>query len=127
MKCSQLPRATQRLSQSDWRRRMNCARSFSAIVRKLPIDHSLERKLSTTSMSRVAWWIIKLASGVVAIYGAIVVGWSLVELFYLITGRIQADFEQASIALVMLQLVIGLALVVGGHGAPKWLNVDRLL
>ncbi len=78
-------------------------------------------------MSKVAWWIIKIISGVTALSGAAIVGWSLVALFYLITGKVTVYFEQPSIAGLATALVVGMVFLIGGYKAPKWLGIDRLL
>lgn len=97
-------------------------RAFEAVS----TDRSGTRKRAT--MRRVAWWIIKFSSGVVAIFGAIVVGWVSVELFFLITGRVTlyAD-KQPSIMNLVMALFAGTALVIGGYKIPKWFDIDRLL
>ncbi len=78
-------------------------------------------------MSKVAWWIIKIISATAAIFGAAIVGWSLVALFYLITGKVTVYPDQRSIADLAMVLVGGMVFLVGGYKAPKWLGIDRLL
>ena len=78
-------------------------------------------------MSKVAWWIIKIISGAAAIFGAAIVGWSLVALFYLITGKVTVYPDQPSVAGLAKALVGGMVFLVGGYKAPKWLGIDRLL
>ena len=78
-------------------------------------------------MSKVAWWIIKIISGVAAIFGAGMVGWSSVALFYLISGKVMVYFEQPSTAGLATALVGGMVLLIGGYKARKWLDIDRLL
>ena len=78
-------------------------------------------------MRKVAWWIIKIISGAAAIFGAAIVGWSLVALFYLGTGKVTLYFDQRSIADLATVLVVGMVFLIGGYKAPKWLGIDRLL
>ena len=78
-------------------------------------------------MSKVAWWIIKIISGVAAIFGAATVGWSSVALFYLVTGKVTVYFEQPSAAGLATALIVGMVLLIGGYRAPNWLGIDRLL
>ncbi len=78
-------------------------------------------------MSKIAWWIIKIISGTAAIFGAAIVGWSLVALFYLITGKVTLYPDPRSIAGLATSLVVGIVLLIGGYKAPKWLRIDRLL
>jgi len=78
-------------------------------------------------MSKIAWWIIKIISGTAAIFGAAIVGWSLVALFYLITGKVTVYPDQRSIAGLATAFVVGIVLLIGGYKAPKWLRIDRLL
>ncbi len=78
-------------------------------------------------MSKVAWWIIKIVSGTATIFGAAIVGWSLVALFYLITGKVTVYPDQPSIAGLATVLVVGIVLLICGYKAPKWLRIDRLL
>ena len=62
-----------------------------------------------------------------AIFGAALVGWSLVALFYLITGKVTVYPDQRSIADLATVLVVGMVFLVGGYKAPKWLGINRLL
>ncbi len=78
-------------------------------------------------MRRVAWWSIKIVSGAAAIYGAFIVAFSSADLFFLLTGRVQPDSEQPSVAFVSTLLAIGLVLMIGGYKAPTWFDIDRLL
>ena len=70
---------------------------------------------------------MKIISGIAAISGAAMVGWSSVALFYLITGKVTVYFERPSSAGLATVLVVGMVLLVGGYKAPKWLRIDRLL
>ena len=78
-------------------------------------------------MSKILWWIIKIISGTAAIFGAGIVGWSLVALFYLITGKVTLYPDPRSIADLATAFVVGMAFLAGGYKAPKWLGIDRLL
>ena len=79
------------------------------------------------TMKRVVWWSIKIICGVTAIYGTLIVAFSSADLFFLLTGRVQPDIEQPSVAFVSTLLAIGLVLMVGGYKAPTWFDIDRLL
>ncbi len=70
-------------------------------------------------MSKVAWWILRIISGTAALFGAGIVGWSLVALFYLITGKVTVYFEQPSNAGLATALVVGMAFLIGGYKAPN--------
>ena len=59
-------------------------------------------------MSKFAWWIIKIISGTAAIFGAGIVGWSLVALFYLITGKVTLYPDPRSIADLATAFVVGM-------------------
>ena len=76
-------------------------------------------------MKKLVRWIIKFISGTIAFVGAYMVAWFSVELFYLITGRIQEDFEQPGVAIVAVALGIGIVLLIVGYKAQKWLGIDR--
>ncbi len=79
-------------------------------------------------MGKIAWLIIKVLSGLAALVGAVMVGWSSVALFYLLTGKVTLYLDQpppaAGLATVF---IIGLILLIGGYKAPDWLDIDRLL
>ncbi len=66
-------------------------------------------------MRRVAWWSIKIVCGVAAIYGTFIVAFSSADLFFLLTGRVQPDSEQPSVAYVSTLLAIGLVFMIGGY------------
>jgi len=78
-------------------------------------------------MRRVAWWSIKIVCGAAAIYGTFIVAFSSADLFFLLTGRVQPDSEQPSVAYVSTLLAIGLVFMIGGYKAPPWFDIDRLL
>ena len=76
-------------------------------------------------MRRVAWWSIKIVCGAAAIYGTFIVAFSSLDLFFLLTGRVQPDFRQPSVAFVSTMLAIGMVLMIGGYKAPTWFDIDR--
>ena len=67
-------------------------------------------------------WILDLMSGLAALLGALLVGWNSIEMYYLVTGRVQPDFEQPSLAVVVPLLIFGLILLFGGWGLHKRLR-----
>ena len=66
------------------------------------------------SMKTVLFWILDLISGLAALLGALLVGWSSVEAYYLVTGRVQPDFDQPPLTAVVPLLITGLILLFGG-------------
>ncbi len=77
------------------------------------------------TMRRVAWWSIKLVCGAAAVYGAFIVAFSSLDLFFLLTGRVQPDYRQPSVAYMSTMLAIGMVLMIGGFKAPTWFDIDR--
>jgi len=67
-------------------------------------------------------WILDLICGLAALLGALLVGWNSIEVYYLVTGRVQPDFEQPPLAVVVLLLIFGLVLLFGGWGVHKRLR-----
>ena len=78
-------------------------------------------------MRIIAWWSIRIICAVAAIYGTFIVAFSSADLFFLLTGRVQPDFRQPSVAYVSTLLAIGLVLMIGGYKAPTWFRISRLL
>lgn len=78
-------------------------------------------------MKKIAWCILKAISGISVIFGVIFTAISSADLFLLLTGRVEPSFDQPNIAAAAVGLTIGLVLLIGGHQAPKWLGIDRLL
>ncbi len=72
-------------------------------------------------------WILDVASGLAAVLGALLVGWNVLEVFYLLTGRVQPDFEQPPLAVTVPLLMLGLLLLFGGWGVHRWLRKDNPL
>lgn len=70
-------------------------------------------------------WLLDLLAGLLALIGALLVGWNAFEVYYLVTGRVQPDFEQAPLIVVVTLLVVGLILMFGGWGLHKWLRRDK--
>ena len=70
-------------------------------------------------------WILDVVSGLAAVLGALLVGWNSIEVFYLVTGRVQPDFEQPPLTIVVPFLIIGLVLLFGGWGLHRWLRRDN--
>jgi len=64
--------------------------------------------------------MVRLLSSIVALVGAILVGWNAMEIYYLATGRVQPDFEQPPMGVVVVLLIIGLVLLgIGFLGSRK--------
>ena len=76
-------------------------------------------------MKALSRWILDLISGIAALLGTLLVGWNSVEVYYLVTGRVQPDYEQPPLAVVVPLLVFGLVLLIGGYVLHKWLNRDN--
>ena len=66
-------------------------------------------------MRAIIDWLARFFGGLAAVIGAIMVGWSDVEYYYLITGRVQADFEQPPLPFVAGVLFVGVVLLIGGY------------
>ena len=69
-------------------------------------------------------WVLGVFSGLIAFIGALLVGWNSVEVYYLVTGRVQPDFEQPPLTVVVPLLVFGMVLLLGGWGLHRWLKKD---
>ena len=78
-------------------------------------------------MKKAAWWIVKIASGAVAVFGTFLVAMGSVETFFLLTGRVVPDFEQPGIPAVLAYSSVGLVMMIVGYKLPSWLRLDRLL
>ena len=77
-------------------------------------------------MKVIGWWFLNLISGAAALVGAILVGWNSLEVYYLVTGRVQTDFDQPPLAVVVPMLIVGLVLLIGGYLLHKWLRKDNV-
>ena len=77
-------------------------------------------------MKVLGWWILNLISGAAALVGAILVGWTSLEVYYLVTGRVQTDFDQPPLVVVVPMLMVGLVLLIGGYLVHKWLRKDNI-
>ena len=77
-------------------------------------------------MNVPGWWLLNLISGVAALLGAILVGWNSLEIYYLVTERVQPDIDQPPLAVVVPFLIVGLVLLVGGYLLHKWLRKDNV-
>lgn len=75
-------------------------------------------------MKVILLWVLDLISGLAALLGALLVGWNSIEIYYLLTGRVQPDFEQPPLIVVVPLFIFGLALLFGGWGMHKWLRKD---
>ena len=73
-------------------------------------------------MKAALLWILNLASGIAAMLGALLVGWNSIEVYYLVTGRVQPGFEQPPLGAVLPLLIIGLLLLFGGWSLHKRLR-----
>jgi len=76
-------------------------------------------------MKAILLSILDLISGLAAVLGAVLVGWYSVYVYYLVTGRVQADFEQPPLVVVVPLLIFGLVLLFGGWGLHKRLRKDN--
>ena len=70
-------------------------------------------------------WILDITSGVAALLGAILVGWNSFEVYYLVTGRVQPDFEQPPLVVVVALLILGIILMVGGYMLHRQLRKNN--
>ena len=77
-------------------------------------------------MKVIGWWFLNLISGAAALVGAILVGWNSLEVYYLVSGRVQTDFDQPPLAVVVPMLIVGLVLLIGGYLLHKWLREDNV-
>ena len=71
--------------------------------------------------------ILNIISGIAALLGTVLVGWNAVEVYYLVTGRVQPNFEQPPLAAVVPMLVFGLILLIGGYLLHRRLNKDTIV
>ena len=69
-------------------------------------------------------WLLDIGSGLVALLGALLVGWNSIEVYYLVTGRVQPGFEQPPLTVVVPLLILGLVFLFGGWALHKWLRKD---
>jgi len=76
-------------------------------------------------MTKVLWFFIKAVCGFVALVGVLFVTFSLGNLYFLLSGRVEPDFEQPGVAPVLVMLVIGLAITIVGYKLPHWLDKDH--
>ena len=77
------------------------------------------------TMKAILLWILDLISGLAAVLGTLLVGWYSVYVYYLVTGRVQTDFEQPPLVVVVPLLIFGLVLLFGGWGLNKRLRKDN--
>ncbi len=69
-------------------------------------------------------WLLDIGSGLIALLGALLVGWNSIEVYYLLTGRVQPDFEQPPLTVVVPLLILGLVFLFGGWALHKSLRKD---
>ncbi len=77
------------------------------------------------TMKAILLSILDLISGLAAVLGTVLVGWYSVYVYYLVTGRVQTDFEQLPLVVVVQLLIFGLVLLFGGWGLHKRLRKDN--
>jgi hypothetical protein len=70
-------------------------------------------------MSRFSNWLRSFFGGLIAISGASLVGWQVVLIYYLITGRVKAGEEHLPLAVVVVILIIGVLLLTAGYIISK--------
>ena len=77
-------------------------------------------------MAKFIWFIFKAVCGITALVGVLFVTFSLGNLYFLLTGRVEPDFEQPGVGPVLIMLVIGLVFTIVGYKLPHWLDKDRV-
>jgi len=70
-------------------------------------------------MSRLSNRIRGFFGGLIALSGASLVGWQVVLIYYLITGRVKAGEEHPPLAFVVVILIIGALLLGAGYIISK--------
>jgi hypothetical protein len=70
-------------------------------------------------MNRLAELVLRFLGGAAALIGASLVAWQSVAIYYLITGRVQADAEQPPLGVVIAFLIFGAFLLGLGYVAQK--------
>lgn len=78
-------------------------------------------------MKTLLRWILDLFCVLVALLGALLVGWSSIEAYYLMTGRVQPGFEQPPLAVVAGMFIAGLILLFGGWALRRRLRKNAAL
>ena len=76
-------------------------------------------------MKTFLYWLLGFFGGSAAFIGALLVGWNSLEVYYLVTGRVEPGFEQPPLTVVVPLLILGLVLMFGGWAAHKWLKKDN--
>ena len=67
-------------------------------------------------------WIAQLFCGITAFVGALLAGRNAIEIIYLATGKIQPDFDQPPLTVVVSLLIFGLILLLAGWALHKTLR-----
>ena len=67
-------------------------------------------------------WFLDILAGLIGFLGALLVGWNSIEVYCLVTGRVQPDFEQPPLSVVVVLLVIGLICMFSGWGLHRRLR-----
>jgi hypothetical protein len=70
-------------------------------------------------MNRLIELLLRFIGGAAALIGASLVAWQSVAIYYLITGRVQADAEQPPLGVVTAILIFGVFLLILGYAAQK--------
>jgi len=78
-------------------------------------------------MKKFVWFLIKAVCGIGALVGVLFVTFGLGNLYFLLTGRVEPNFEQPGVEVALLMLVFGLVIMIVGYKLPKWLDIQRLL
>ncbi len=78
-------------------------------------------------MNKLAWFLIKTICGIAALVGVLFVTFGLGNMYFLLTGRVEPDFEQPGTGAASIMFVFGLVIMICGYKLPKWLDIDRLL
>ena len=70
-------------------------------------------------------WLLNPLAGLLAALGALLVGWNGIEVYFLVTRRVQPGFEQSPLVVVVPLFIIGLILMFGGWSLHKWLRKNN--
>lgn len=70
-------------------------------------------------MSKFANWFRGLFGGLIALFGASLIGWQAVLIYYLIIGRVKPGEEHPPLGVAVVILFIGLFLLGAGYIISK--------
>ncbi len=75
-------------------------------------------------MSKLSDWLGGFFGALLALFGASLVGWQAVLIYYLFTGRVKAGEEHPPLIMAIVILVIGLLLLAAGYHISR-LRISR--